>query len=249
MTPDYWSDAKQHLARRDKVLRSIIKAHPDASLRTRGDAFQTLVRSIVGQQISVKAAQSVWDRFALAAGKLTPAGALLMPEEAMRSCGLSRSKVVYIKDLAAHFDDGRLNPRRWHRMKEESVIEDLVRVKGIGRWSAEMFLIFHLMRPNVLPVGDLGLQRAMERLYNGGDPITKDGMREIARPWEPWSSVATWYLWRSLDPLPVEYEAAESAPSASRSVRSMRAARSGSCVTITNAAPWWRLSSTLRSMT
>jgi DNA-3-methyladenine glycosylase II len=205
MTPGYWSDAKRHLSRRDEVLREIIRAHPDASLRTRGDAFQTLARSIVGQQISVKAAQSVWDRFVLAAGEVTPNCVLRMPDESMRSCGLSRSKVVYIKDLAAHFDDGRLNPRRWHRMKEEGVIEDLARVKGIGRWSAEMFLIFHLMRPNVLPVGDLGLQRAMERLYNGGEPITKDDMREIARPWEPWSSVATWYLWRSLDPLPVEY--------------------------------------------
>jgi DNA-3-methyladenine glycosylase II len=205
MTPGYWSDAKRHLARRDKVLREIIKAHPDASLRTRGDAFQTLARSIVGQQISVKAAQSVWDRFAVAAGTVRPPVVLLMPDDALRACGLSRAKVVYIKDLAAHFDDGRLNPRRWRRMKEEGVIEDLARVKGIGRWSAEMFLIFHLMRPNVLPVGDLGLQRAMERLYNGGDPITKDDMREIARPWEPWNSVATWYLWRSLDPLPVEY--------------------------------------------
>jgi DNA-3-methyladenine glycosylase II len=205
MTPGYWCDAKRHLSRRDKVLREIIRAHPDASLRTRGDAFQTLARSIVGQQISVKAAQSVWDRFAHAVGEVTPAFVLRMPAESVRSCGLSRSKVAYIKDLAAHFDDGRLNPRRWHRMKEEGVIEDLVRVKGIGRWSAEMFLIFHLMRPNVLPVGDLGLQRAMERLYNGGDPITKDDMREIARPWEPWNSVATWYLWRSLDPLPVEY--------------------------------------------
>ena len=205
MTPDYWPEAKRHLVRRDAILRRIIREHPDANLRTRGDAFQTLARSIVGQQISVKAAQSVWDRFALAAGTVRPGCILAMADDAMRACGLSRSKVLYVKDLAAHFDDGRLNPRRWHRMKEEGVIEDLERVKGIGRWSAEMFLIFHLMRPDVLPVGDLGLQRAMERHYNGGDPITRDDMREIARPWQPWSSVATWYLWRSLDPLPVEY--------------------------------------------
>ena len=206
MKPRYWDEAKAHLSRRDKVLRTLIRAHPDAELKTRGDAFQTLARSIVGQQISVKAAQSVWDRFALSCNRtVTPAFVVEHPEEAMRLCGLSRGKAVYIKDLARHFHTGAINPRRWARMHDENVIEDLMRVKGIGRWTVEMFLIFHLMRPDVLPVGDLGLQRAMERHYNEGDPITKDDMRAIAAPWKPWSSAATWYLWRSLDPIPVEY--------------------------------------------
>jgi DNA-3-methyladenine glycosylase II len=187
------------------VLRRIIRAHPDANLRTRGDAFQTLARSIVGQQISVKAAQAVWDRFAALSDGVTPAAVVMHNEEAMRAAGLSRMKVAYLKDLAARFQEGSLQPRRWARMADEAVIEDLVQVKGIGRWSVEMFLIFHLMRPNVLPVGDLGLQRAMERYYNEGEGLTKDGMRDIAKPWQPWSSVATWYLWRSLDPVPVEY--------------------------------------------
>src|SRR5665213_753883 len=159
MTPDYWQQAKAHLSRRDKVLKRFIKAYPaDADLRTRGDAFQTLARSIVGQQISVKAAQAIWGRFATAAGKMTPTNVMALPVEVMRACGLSGQKALYLKDLAAHFDTRTVNPRRWGRMADEAIIEDLVRVKGIGRWSVEMFLIFHLMRPDVLPVGDLGLR-------------------------------------------------------------------------------------------
>ena len=205
MTPDYWPAAKTHLSKKDRVLRKLIRTYPDAVLNTRGDAFQTLARSIVGQQISVKAAQSVWNRFAQAAGTMKPATVVSLPVETMRACGLSGQKVLYVKDLARHFEEGLVKPRRWNRMDDEAVIDDLIRVKGVGRWSAEMFLMFRLMRPNILPVGDLGLQRAMERLYNDGEPLTKDEMRTIGKPWQPWSSVATWYLWRSLDPVTVVY--------------------------------------------
>ena len=199
MTPEYWSEAKRDLAKRDAVLRKLVRRLPDASLRTRGNAFQTLARAIVGQQISVKAAQSIWGRFAACSGAHSPAGVVALDAQAMRACGLSAGKVAYLKDLATHFHTGEIRPRRWPRMSDEAIIEDLVRVKGIGRWSAEMFLLFYLMRPNVLPVGDLGLQRAMERAYNDGNPLTKDEMREIAKPWAPWSTVGTWYMWRSLD--------------------------------------------------
>jgi DNA-3-methyladenine glycosylase II len=201
MTPDYWSEAKRDLAKHDAVLRKLMRRYPDASLRERGNAFQTLARAIVGQQISVKAAQSIWARFATCAGRVSPAGIVELDAEAMRACGLSGGKVAYIKDLASHFHTGAIRPRRWPRMADQAIIDDLVRVKGIGRWSAEMFLLFYLMRPDILPVGDLGLQRAMERNYNGGEPLTKDDMRRIASPWSPWSSVGTWYMWRSLDPV------------------------------------------------
>jgi DNA-3-methyladenine glycosylase II len=197
--PKYWEEAKAHLSRRDKVLRRLVKKYPDADLGTRGDAFQTLARAITGQQISVKAAESIWKRFAAAAGKLTAAEVHAMADEAIRVCGYSGSKVRYMKDLALHFHTGLLNPRRWGRMGDEKVIEDLIRVKGIGRWSAEMFLIFTLMRPDVLPVDDLGLRRAMELHYNKGKPLTKAKMREIGEAWAPYRSAATWYLWRSLD--------------------------------------------------
>ena len=205
MTPDYWHDAAKLLGRRDPVLKKLVKACPEANLRNRGNAFSTLARSITGQQISVKAAQSIWERVAAATGKMTPQNILALDSDALRACGLSRAKVVYFKDLAAHFDDGRIRPRRWVHEDEETIIRELADVKGIGRWTAEMFLIFYLLRPNVLPVDDLGLQRAMERLYNDGDALSIDEMRQIAKPWDPWCTVATWYLWRSLDPIPVEY--------------------------------------------
>ena len=196
MVPAYWPEAKAHLARRDKVLRKLIRAYPDAELGTRGDAFQTLCRSIVGQQISVKAAQSIWGRFAEAAGKMEPARVAAIPVEVLRGCGLSGQKALYVKDLAVHFHTGLVKPRRWARMDDEAIIEDLVRVKGVGRWTAEMFLMFHLMRPNVLPVDDLGLRRAMERQFNRGRALTKEKMRRIGSRWAPYRSVATWYLWR-----------------------------------------------------
>ena len=199
MKPAYWDEATVHLAKCDKVLRKLIRKFPDANIVSRGDAFQTLARAIVGQQISVKAAQSIWGRFADCVGKVTPANVVAKEATALRACGFSNSKVAYVKDLARHFADGEVKPRRWPKMGDEAIIEELVAVKGIGRWTAEMFLMFSLMRPDVLPVDDLGLRRAMERAYNGGKDLTRDEMREIGAPWAPYRSCATWYLWRSLD--------------------------------------------------
>jgi DNA-3-methyladenine glycosylase II len=200
VTPEFWAPAKVHLAKRDAVLRKLIKTYPDAELGGRGNAFQTLARAIVGQQISVAAANSVWARFAQCAVKVDPKTIAALPDEAIRACGFSGMKVSYMKDLARHFDAGLIKPRRWARMDDEAIIADLIQVRGIGRWSVEMFLIFTLMRPNVLPVDDLGLRRAMERAYNDGEPLTRDEMREIGKRFAPYCSVATWYLWRSLTP-------------------------------------------------
>ena len=199
VTPDYWNDAKKHLAKSDPVLRRIIRNCRDVDITSRGDAFQTLARSIVGQQISTKAAASIWNRFADCAGSVTPASVAALTPESMRACGLSNAKARYVHDLAAHFASGSLKPRRWARMDNEAIIEDLTRVKGIGRWSAEMFLMFHLMRPDLLPVDDLGIRRAMERHFNSGRAIKKEKMRKIGERWAPYRSVASWYLWRSLE--------------------------------------------------
>jgi DNA-3-methyladenine glycosylase II len=209
VTPAYWDEACKHLAKRDRVMRKLIPQFGEARLQCRGDAFTTLARSIVGQQISVRAAQSVWERFAaLASGramKLQPAAVLALEVPAMREAGLSARKVEYLRDLATHFSDGTVHVRQWQQMEDEAIIEELVAVRGIGRWTAEMFLIFHLMRPNVLPLDDVGLLRGISLNYFSGEPVSRAEAREVGDAWAPYRSVATWYLWRSLDPVPVEY--------------------------------------------
>jgi len=205
MTPEFWLRARRALARRDPVLGAIIRRHPGAALARRGEPFATLARAIVGQQISVKAAQSVWDRVLGRVGEISPERVLAVRREALRACGLSARKVEYIADLARHFADGSIHVARWPRMTDEEVIAELTQVRGIGRWTAEMFLIFNLLRPDVYPLDDLGLQRAIRLHYFGGRKVSVARMRRLGERWAPWRSVATWYLWRSLDPLPVEY--------------------------------------------
>lgn len=204
-TPDYWQQAIGELAERDAVLRGLIERFRGLALATRGDAFTTLARSIVGQQISVKAAQSVWDRLAGRLERVTPESVVRARKPTLRSCGLSGQKAGYFKDLARKFLDGTLDATHWHALEDETLIAELIQVKGIGRWTAEMFLMFHLARPDVLPVADLGLQRAMRLHYNRGRALSVARMQKIGAVWSPWRSVATWYLWRSLDPIPVEY--------------------------------------------
>jgi DNA-3-methyladenine glycosylase II len=204
-TPQYWAEACKHLMKRDRVMKNLIPQHPDVSLQSRGDAFVTLARSIVGQQISVKAAQSVWDRFSALSKRLTPAAVLKLKVDDMRAAGLSARKVEYLVDLAMHFSDGKVHGKAWQEMDDEAIIHDLVAIRGIGRWTAEMFLIFHLLRPNVLPLDDVGLINGISRCYFSGDPVSRSEAREVAAPWAPYRSVATWYIWRSLDPVPVAY--------------------------------------------
>ncbi|MGH8706772.1 MAG: DNA-3-methyladenine glycosylase family protein, partial [Burkholderiales bacterium] len=149
MKPEYWDRARRALVRRDAVLAQIIRRHPRVHLVARGEPFQTLARAIVGQQISVKAAQSVWNRVLQVAPGMTPAEVLALGRPQLRACGLSDRKTEYIADLAQHFADGSLQVRRWPQMDDEAVIAELVAVRGIGRWTAEMFLMFNLLRPDV----------------------------------------------------------------------------------------------------
>lgn len=193
-------------------MAAIIARHPRVTLQSRGDAFVTLARSIVGQQISVKAAEAVWQRVWSSCPVFSPQSLLCQSTASLRSCGLSERKVEYIRDLAAHFDNGRVNPACFDAQSDEEIITELVAIRGIGRWTAEMFLIFNLLRPNVLPLDDLGLLKAIGLHYFKGAKAERlmraAGRRRVlklARTWEPWRSVATWYLWRALDPVPVEY--------------------------------------------
>jgi DNA-3-methyladenine glycosylase II len=209
VTPEYWDEACKHLSRRDRVMKKLIPQFGEARLQSRGDAFTTLARSIVGQQISVKAAQSVWDRLVAQLGapstRIPPALVGASKASSLREAGLSQRKAEYLLDLAQHFSSGAVHVQQWRQMDDEAIIEELVAIRGIGRWTAEMFLIFHLMRPNVLPLDDLGLLKGISLSYFSGEPVSRAEAREVGDAWAPYRSVATWYIWRSLDPLPVDY--------------------------------------------
>lgn len=205
MVPDYWQQAAAELSANDPVMAALVRQYAGLTLVSRGDAFATLARSIVGQQISVKAADSVWARVMACLPALSPAGVLARSAEELAACGLSRRKVEYLLDLAQHFESGRLDPADWGQQDDETLIRELSAVRGIGRWTAEMFLIFNLLRPDVYPLDDIGLQRAVFTHYFGGEKQTKSALADFGERWRPWRSVATWYLWRSLDPVPVAY--------------------------------------------
>lgn len=203
--PKYWSEAIKCLSKKDPVLKKIISNYKGEFLASRGNSFETLVRSIVGQQISVKAADSVWKKVIAEIPKIKPDNILKAKNTTLRSCGLSERKVIYIKDLARHFKDKMINPHEFHNQRDEQIIDCLVSVKGIGRWTAEMFLMFHLLRPNIFPVADIGLHRAISINYSKKYPLAKKWLSYYQKQWSPWNTVAVWYLWRSLDPIPVEY--------------------------------------------
>lgn len=202
--PDYWQEAKHYLSQSDPILAQLIRQYKGEALMSRGSAFFSLARAIVGQQISVKAAESIWKRLEIALGGDVTAQTVTIADPAqLRACGLSERKVLYLKELAQFFTLRKRH--QWHVKNDEEVIADLVSIKGIGRWSAEMFLIFHLLRPDVFPVADLGLQKAIEKHYSNGKKLPLTKMKKLGDSWKPYRSVATWYLWRSLDPVAVEY--------------------------------------------
>jgi DNA-3-methyladenine glycosylase II len=209
--PAYWDDAVAALAAADPVMARLAAAYPGIHLTRRSDPFTTLARAIVGQQISVKAAQAIWERVAAATGATgepvhLDAGRVARARlPTLVRAGLSARKAEYVRDLARHFTSGALDPATWPQLDDESLIAALVDVKGIGRWTAEMFLIFHELRPDVYPLDDIGLQKAIALHYHGGKRRARSTLERLGARWRPWRSVATWYLWRSLDPIPVEY--------------------------------------------
>jgi DNA-3-methyladenine glycosylase II len=205
-SPPFWSTATDELRRADPALGRIIDALPGEALAARDDAFYTLARSIVGQQISTRAAASVWERLQKRAGKrVTPRAIVRRSVDDLRTCGLSGRKASYIRELAEGFLDGTHDPRRWRPMDDEAVIIELTQARGVGRWTAEMFLIFHLLRPDVLPLADIGVQRAAALVHGREERYSQAKLEAVGEVWRPWRSVATWYLWRSLDPMPVVY--------------------------------------------
>ena len=197
-----WEVATKELSRNDPVIMKIIKLYSGDKMQLKNNAFLTLVRSVVGQQISVKAADSVWRKLEeLCKDDIEPEKIKLFSEEELSGAGLSKSKANYIQNIAKS-DILEVN---WSNLDDEEAIDLLCKIKGIGIWTAEMFLIFHLARPNILPLGDIGLIKAIELNYNNGEKMSKEELEAYRQKWSPWCTVATWYLWRSLDPIPVNY--------------------------------------------
>jgi len=203
--PPYWEQAKSELMARDRILKKIISGAGDIYLTGKDDPFKTLARSIIGQQLSVKSAEAIWQRVLAICPECSVAGVLKAKHADLSQCGLSKRKIEYLMDLATHIKKRQVSIEKWDEMPDEEVIADLTKIRGIGRWTAEMFLIFHLQRPNVLPLDDVGLLKGISTSYFSGEPVSRRDVREIAANWEPWCTVATWYLWRSLTPIPVEY--------------------------------------------
>ena len=207
MTADEYARARRALLRKDPVLAAIIKRHGPCGLgaaRERFDHFAMMVRAIVFQQLSTKAATTIHDRLmGLLPGGVPNAAALAaLTDEQLRGAGISRQKALYLRDLCDKVASGAVQLDLVDALDDEAVIAALTTVKGVGRWTAEMFLIFRLQRPDVLPVGDLGIVTAVQRAYGLRKPPTPDRLRRIGEAWRPYRSIACWYLWRSLDNAP-----------------------------------------------
>jgi DNA-3-methyladenine glycosylase II len=202
VTPEDYARARRLLLRRDPVLAALIRKHGACGLAAaqRSDHFSALVRAITGQQLSTRAAATIYGRLvALMPAGLTPAALASLSDEQMRAVGMSRQKIAYFRDLAEKALSGALPLEALDEMPDDDVIAALTQVKGIGRWSAEMFLMFRLHRPDVLPVDDLGIVNAVKNVYKLRNRPTADRIRRIGEAWRPYRSVASWYLWRSLD--------------------------------------------------
>lgn len=199
--PIYWAEAKRELMQRDRIMNKLIPQFGDLHLRGQPDPFTTLARSIVGQQVTPKAADLAWGKLLAVCPTLGPSQIIKLGAVQLSGCGLSKRKTEYILDLADHFKVKRVHADLWSEMDDEAVIAELIRIRGISRWTAEMFLIFNLLRPNVLPLDDPGLIQGISQNYFSGEPVSRSDAREVSANWEPWRTVATWYLWRSLDPV------------------------------------------------
>jgi len=202
--PEWWNYAKQSLSAIDSRLAKVISEREDPSLSSRGDLFATLIKSIVGQQISTKAAATVWGRLCDLVGPIKPENILALTHDELRSAGLSNRKAEYVAGIASAWKDG-LHSLEWGSMSDEEVVDSLIALRGVGRWTAEMILIFSLLRPDVFPIDDLGVVRGMERVYNSTEPLSKSELNAIADSWKPYRTLGSWYMWRAIDPEPIEY--------------------------------------------
>ncbi len=195
--PRFWARAKAHLGKVDPSLRPWLRDIRLDPPRPRGSVFETVGRAIVGQQVSTQAARAIFQRLSTRCGGFTPDKVLGQGSAGLRSAGLSQRKAEYVLGLAR--EAPRLQAMDWAVLDDDEVREHLVSIRGVGPWTADMFLIFELLRPDVLPLGDGGIVKAMNQLYGHGQGLSRRELEAIARPWQPYRSVASWYLWRTLD--------------------------------------------------
>ncbi len=204
--PKYWYKAKKILSKNDPVLKKIIKKFNKGFLKTRNNPFFSLCRTIVGQQISTKAADSIWIKFEKKCKKkIAPKIVLKLSRTTLRSVGLSKQKIGYLKNVALSFKNKSFKIKELKKMEDDSAIEYITQLKGLGVWSAQMFLMFNLNRPDIFPVKDIGLIRAISKNYNVSYPPSKRFLDKISKLHSGYRSVFTWYMWRSIDPVDVEY--------------------------------------------
>ena len=204
--PVYWQKAKRISSKRDRVLRKIIKKYKKGFLTTRNNPFFSLCRTIVGQQISTKAADSIWFRFEKKCKKsITPVRVLKLSSRSLKKAGLSRQKIEYLKNIAKNFSNKSFNIKKLRKMQDEEAINYITKLKGLGIWSAEMFLMFNLNRPDIFPTKDIGLLRAISKNYKTTYPPSKRFLDKISKIHSGYRTVFTWYMWRSIDTVDVEY--------------------------------------------
>ena len=204
--PTYWNKAKKILSKRDPILRKIIKKFNKGYLTSRKDPFFSLCRTIIGQQISTKAADSIWSRFEIKCNKkIIPNTVLKLTSRSLRNAGLSRQKTNYLKNIAKSFKNKSFNIKNLKKMNDDLAINYITQLKGLGVWSAQMFLMFNLNRPDIFPTKDIGLIRAISKNYKTSYPPSERFLNKISKMHSGYRSVFTWYMWRSIDPVDVEY--------------------------------------------
>ena len=205
MKPKFWNKGKLYLSNKDKVLKSIISVYPNEYLLINNNYFHCLLNSVIGQQISVQAASSIKKRFFLLKKNISPINIFSIKKKYLREVGLSKQKISYINNIAKFFVQNKKFIWNINNYNEIEIKEKLISIKGVGEWTADMFLIFGLRKLNVFPRGDLGFLKAISKAYNKKLPLTEKNLNLLYNKWAPYNTIATWYLWRSLDPLPVNY--------------------------------------------
>ena len=205
MKPKYWNKGVDYLSNKDRVLKSIIEKFPDEFLNLNSNHYHSLLNSIIGQQISVTAANAIKNRFFDQNMNITPNNVLKLKEISFKNCGLSKQKISYIKNISIYFKQNKNFFKTINLFEDSEIKERLVSIKGIGNWTADMFLLFSVGSSDIFPSGDLGFIKAISKHYKKNIPINNNYLKILEKRWSPYSSIATWYLWRSLDPIPVSY--------------------------------------------